>query len=160
MHLTSSILGKLKQDYPQFKFEPGQKFMWSPDQQTVFYIDELNQPIDMLLHELAHALLGHQNYKRDVELLAKEAEAWNKTNELANLVGAEPNEDLQQECLNGYRDWLYKRSLCPECGASGVQTEKSIYNCPGCNCKWKVNDARNCELRRYNLKNKDYTPKV
>ena len=148
---TTSVLQKLKANYPQFSFKQGDSFMWSPSENTIYYDDTAdNQPI-FLLHELSHAILGHASYDRDIQLVAMERQAWDYTANLAPTYDIEIPADIIQTNLDSYRDWIHERSTCVSCKATGIQTDKSDYSCPACNHKWRVNDARTCALRRYKL---------
>ena len=68
----------------------------------------------------------------DVERLKMENEAWEKACELARHYDIEINEDLIQEELDTYRDWLHQKSRCPVCGLTRFQTPDSRYHCPRC----------------------------
>ena len=61
------------------------------------------------------------------------------------------NEEVIQEHLDTYRDWLHARSICPSCTANGYQISSHTYECPACLHTWRVNEARICALRRYSL---------
>lgn len=152
MRSTSSLLHKLKTDYPDINFMVGDTFLWVPETQSVFYVKEGPLAKAQLLHEVSHGLLDHREYKRDVELLALEAAAWNKAKELAEHYHYPFNEDVAEDHLDTYRDWLHARSTCPECTATGYQSGKNTYTCPACTTEWRVNEARVCELRRYKQK--------
>jgi hypothetical protein len=149
---THSLLPKLQLDYPQLLFAPGERFAWSPDAQTVFYDESDPGNTSLLLHELAHGLLEHHDYSKDVELVAMEAEAWDK----AIIIGAAYKipiaDDAIQDTLDTYREWLHARSTCPECEATGYQSGKAEYTCVACAHTWRVNEARICALRRYSTK--------
>jgi len=151
MPSTSSLLNKLRADYPHFQFIAGREFRWSPDEQTIFYDDSTDDPAS-LLHELAHATLGHQGYTRDIELIEMEQSAWqHATATLASRYRIVVSEDIVESSLDTYRDWLHARSTCPNCNATGLQTRKSIYACMACRTQWHVNDARICALRRHTI---------
>jgi len=152
MRSTSSLLHKLKTDYPDIHFQAGDTFMWAPDTKTVFYVNEGPQSKALLLHEVSHGLLEHHEYKRDIELLAMEAAAWDKAKELAVTYHFPVSEAVAEDHLDTYRDWLHARSTCPNCTATGYQNGKDTYACPACNNEWRVNEARVCELRRYTVK--------
>jgi len=146
---TRSLLPKLQETYPQITFTAGSRYAWSPDAQTVFYDESDSENTSLLLHELAHGLLGHHSYSKDVELVAIESEAWDKALELAPLYKIEITDDNVQDNLDTYREWLHARSTCPKCEATGYQSAKSTYTCIACSHSWKVNEARICALRRY-----------
>ncbi len=152
MRSTSSLLHKLKTDYPDIHFMPSATFVWTPETKTVFYDSQGPQVKALLLHEVAHGLLDHQDYRRDVELLAMEAAAWDRAKELAEHYHYPLKEDVAEEHLDTYRDWLHARSTCVTCSATGYQTGKDTYACPACTAQWRVNEARICELRRYKQK--------
>jgi ssDNA-binding Zn-finger/Zn-ribbon topoisomerase 1 len=154
MRSTSSLLHKLKTEYPNIHFMIGENFEWSPETKTVFYVNDGPQSKALLLHEVSHGLLEHREYKKDVELLAMEAAAWEKAKELAGLYHFPISDTVSEEHLDTYRDWLHARSTCPECSATGYQSGKETYTCPACTTEWRVNEARVCELRRYTLKNR------
>lgn len=150
MPLTS-LLRKLQTDFPAISFQPGTEFFWSPSEATVHFNDTDPLRDSLLLHELAHGLLGHQEYSRDIELIAMESAAWEKARELAPTYGVEIEEDALQDHLDTYRDWLHARSLCPQCDATGLQGTKKTYRCLACGHQWRANDAQICALRRYHV---------
>jgi hypothetical protein len=152
MPSTLSLLPKLEKDYPQLVFTTGERFAWSPDAQTVFYDKSDLTNTSLLLHELAHGLLGHHDYSKDIELVAMETEAWDKALELATRYGVDITDETVQDTLDTYREWLHARSTCPECEATGYQSGKSAYTCVACAHVWRVNEARICALRRYSAR--------
>lgn len=147
----SWLIHKLKTDYPSFTFSESEDFSWSAHQQTVSYNPHLPHAPLLLLHEVSHALLDHHEYRRDIELISMEVAAWEKAQKLASMYGIQPNEDVTQDHLDTYRDWLHSRSTCPDCKATGYQTASVQYQCPACTHRWKVNEARVCALRRYSV---------
>jgi hypothetical protein len=152
MHSTASLIQQLKTAYPQFYFKPGTEYAWSPALQTVFYTDS-DVPNDaQLMHELSHGILDHNDYARDVELLAMERGAWDMALSLADQYKVTISDDTVQSALDTYRDWLHARSTCPHCQATGLQTKQKSYNCLACHRTWNVNEARICGLRRTNIK--------
>ena len=152
MRSMSSLIHKLKTDFWQLNFLPAEQFSWSPVTKTVFYAaNEPNAPL-LLLHELGHATLEHHDYQRDISLLAMETAAWGVAAELASTYKVRMSDDVIQDHLDTYRDWLHARSTCPECGATGYQTEARQYRCVACSHEWRVNEARGCALRRYQVR--------
>lgn len=155
-HSTSWLIKKLSAAYPTISFQSSDHFAWSPSSRTVLYdLSDKNAPF-LLLHELAHALLGHRTYTRDIELVAMESAAWETAAHLLAtdpelLPGAllRPTDAIVQDHLDTYRDWLHARSTCPKCSATGYQTASRRYACPACAHQWRVNEARVCALRRY-----------
>lgn len=149
MPSTTSLASRLAADFTQIHFVEGSDFHWSPTDKTISYIP-VSQNTAALLHEVAHAILGHASYKRDVELLERERSAWTYAyRELSGRYEVPMSEDDIQQALDTYRDWLHARSTCPACEATGIQTKQSEYKCIACHTVWKVNDARICALRRY-----------
>lgn len=137
--------------YPHICFSQGDAFCWSPETKEVMYKQDLGQQSALwsLLHETGHALLDHRTYRTDLELLAMEVEAWEKAKELATEVGATIDEDHVQDCLDTYRDWVYKRSICPTCGTKSLQQGATpLYRCFNCHTTWKVSDSRFCRAYR------------
>ncbi len=138
---TNGLVGKIKADYPAFKFKVGQQEHWSPKSQTITYnpIEEFSYA---LLHELAHAVLGHNTYGSDFELLKLESEAWYLAARLAKRYGVEIGDNHIQNCLDTYRDWLHRRSTCPRCGLHTLQKDSSSYQCHNCQTCWQVSSGR------------------
>ena len=151
MRSMSSLIHKLKTVHPTITFVEGDQFSWSPATSTVLFNRELPHAPLLLLHELSHALLGHREYRRDIELIAMETAAWEQAKQEAETYNVRIDEAAIQDHLDTYRDWLHARSTCPNCSANGYQTERLQYECPACTHSWKVNEARLCALRRYSL---------
>jgi len=150
MPSTASLIKKLKLDYPEFNFIASNRYSWSPTSQSIQYINDNN--FEQLLHELSHGLLGHTDYSRDIELLGMERDAWDKAVALTSDYKLQINSKIIESNLDSYREWLHTRSLCPKCDANGSQVSRDTYECPACSNRWRVNDARICALRRYNIK--------
>lgn len=125
------LINKIKTDYPSFAIKTGRKFAFRyPKTITI----GPSEPFDslLLLHEVSHALLGHRDYSRDIDRVKMESEAWEKAKELANHYGVEIDENLVQDELDTYREWLHQKSRCPKCGLTRFQTPDSKYHCPRC----------------------------
>jgi hypothetical protein len=150
MPSTTSLINSLGADFPQFIFKKSSRFLWSHSENTIYYTDKQDD-FRFLFHELSHALLNHADYKRDIELVAMECEAWDKAKEIALSYGVIIDDDYTRSNLDTYRDWMHERSCCPNCTASGMQTNKQNYRCLACSHCWHVNDARTCALRRYSI---------
>lgn len=141
----SSLLQRLANDYPQFRFIQSDRARWSASEQTIYYTDDQLQT----LHELGHALLGHNTYRQDVELIQIERAAWVKAQQLAPQYGLSINDDTVEEALDSYRDWLHNRSKCPRCHQTGWQDSHDLtYHCPNCQCVWRASDGRQTRMRR------------
>lgn len=152
--IMRSILSAIKSDYPKIKFKVGDQYYWSPSLQTVFYAPLNNGSIDnvLLIHELSHAILNHSSYKKDIDLLKIERQAWDKTLELASAYNVRVNTTEANDALDSYRDWLHNRSVCPTCSAIGLEVDNKEYSCVACGAKWRPNEARICQLKRYKIK--------
>lgn len=156
MPKPSSLYKQITADNQHLNFTLSDAFYWSADTQTIHHptINELDDVL-LLLHELAHANLGHQGFNRDVELIVMEREAWQLVgNQLAPKYNLEllMEDDIVQDALDSYRHWLHSRSICPDCSAVGLETSSRLYRCLVCQTSWRTNDARTCELRRYKVK--------
>jgi len=157
-----ALLASLQVAFPELTFTPGKVFVWSPETDEVFYkINDEQLTINdessvgkrktengkhdewSLLHETGHALLGHTSYKADIELLKLELAAWEKAKELGKQFDIVIDEDHIQDCLDTYRDWLYRRSICPTCTSKCLQqSDYKHYRCYNCHTTWKVTPSR------------------
>jgi hypothetical protein len=139
------LINKLTAKHPELTYTSGNQFCWSPGTKEIIYKDgaEGQQARWSLLHETGHALLDHQNYQADYELLRLEVAAWQRAEELAADLGEEIDADHIQDCLDTYRDWLYKRSICPRCSTKSFQqSDFSHYRCFNCHAVWRVSTNR------------------
>lgn len=150
------LIAKLLARYPDLKFVPAQQFVWSPETGEILYSTsaaERPEAAWSLLHETGHALLGHKSYKADFELIRLEAEAWQKAQELGRDFAIEIDQDHIQDCLDTYRDWLYKRSICPVCTTKCLQQDDFVhYKCFNCHAVWRVSASRFCRAYRSKAK--------
>lgn len=137
------LVKQLQRDNPNLVFTVGEANCWSPQHNQILYAatDE-QRDIAGLLHELGHARLGHQSFTTDVDLLQKEVDAWQEAVRLAERYGLTLDESRMQDCLDTYRDWLYRRSRCPACQATGVQQTARRYVCVNCGGSWEVSSSR------------------
>ncbi len=145
------LIARLQAEFPALRFTPGQQFYWSPESGEIFYVHGANgrKATWSLLHETGHALLKHQSYKADFELLRLEVAAWERARQLAATIGLKIDEDHIQDCLDTYRDWLYKRSICPSCAAKCLQQDDfAQYRCFNCHTVWRVSASRFCRAYR------------
>ncbi|MBP9853080.1 hypothetical protein KBC77_03790 [Candidatus Saccharibacteria bacterium] len=107
-----------------------------------------------LLHETAHALLQHESFTSDIELLQMEVAAWHHARVLAGRFKITIDPDYIEDCLDSYRDWLHARATCPTCFERSLQTDTHTYTCHNCSAKWHVTKSRLCRTyRRKNQKN-------
>lgn len=153
--MPSLNIADIKHDFPDINFEQGDDFSWSPSRQTITH-PELHSAQDFcqLLHEIGHAKLKHKKYSRDIALIDMERSAWEYAVKLAPQynINLAMTDDIVQDALDTYREWLHVRSVCPECGAVGLQSSTDRYSCIHCQSQWRVNEARTCQLRRYKQK--------
>lgn len=145
-----AILSLIKLDNPSLHFVEGDHHSWSPKNKTVTFLSTNNpQNIWSLLHEVAHATLGHESYDSDMELMNMELDAWLTAKELAKKYTATPIDSQHIEnCLDTYRNWIYKRSCCPSCRVAGVQKNSHTYICYRCSNSWKVSNTSFCRPYR------------
>ena len=158
MEKITSLVKSLKSSAaskPQLRsltLKKGELFSWNHTACAITYNPNIKNAEAYLLHEFGHALLGHKEYVKDIELLKMERAAWDKAATLASTFTVNIDEDLIETSLDTYRDWLHNRSTCPTCSATGIETSKQQYECINCHTIWHVNEARDCSLRRYTTK--------
>ena len=136
------LINKLQAEFPTLRFTAAKQFYWSPESGEIFYNAQARgkQAVWSLLHETGHALLGHISYKADFELIRLEVAAWEQAQQLTQHLGLPSiDEDHIQDCLDTYRDWLYKRSICPNCTTKCLQQVDFVhYRCFNCHTTWRV----------------------
>lgn len=138
--------------YPGLNFTQSSQFVWSPDHKTVYYPGEdVRQEHNRLglLHEIGHAELGHTTYHSDIHLLGMEVDAWKYARQKASVFGIVVDEYHIDSCLESYRIWVYKRSVCPRCQFHGIQTSPTRYRCFMCRRVWRV--SRNLSLHPHRM---------
>ncbi len=146
-----TIINRLQSAYPDLQFTAGKQFSWSPETSEIFYKSGASgqQATWSLLHETGHALLDHQTYQADFELIRLEVAAWGKARQLATDIAVKIDEDHIEDCLDTYRDWLYKRSICPTCTTKCLQQDDyQHYRCFNCHTVWRVSASRFCRAYR------------
>ncbi|HET9174674.1 MAG TPA: hypothetical protein VFN56_05370 [Candidatus Saccharimonadales bacterium] len=145
------ILNQLKTRFPFLDYTASNGFYWSPKTRQIFYDTRRTdaKAVWSLLHETGHALLQHTSYRADYELIRLEVAAWQKAQELADDLRITIDEDHVQDCLDTYRDWLYKRSICPTCLTKCLQQDDyTHYRCHNCHTVWRVTPSRFCRAYR------------
>lgn len=147
----TSLLPRLSADFPNIRFVASDDFRWSPSDSTVYYHSKSTE-LSQLFHELSHAILGHNDYSRDINLLKMERDAWEQARKLSRQYDLSVTDNTIQDHLDTYRRWLHDRSTCPNCTATGMQTSEKTYRCIACGADWRVNEAKTCRLRRYKIK--------
>jgi len=145
-----SLVEQLKIDFPHIEFIKGARFAWDATGKILYkkLSKNIEHDIFSLLHELGHAILSHQDYTHDIELLKLEVAAWEKAHELAERYGVSLDEDYIQDCLDSYRDWLHLRATCPTCQTRSLQASASNYHCHNCGSDWQVTRSRLCRPYR------------
>jgi hypothetical protein len=141
----------LSTQFPHLSFRAGRGFYWSAPAGEVVYRKNAQgqRAIWSLLHETSHALLSHESYHNDFELIEMEVAAWERAKHLANDLGLPAiDEGHLQDCLDTYRDWLHKRSVCPNCATKSLQATSQEYHCFNCGTQWRVTPSRFCRTYR------------
>ncbi len=129
--LDKELLNSVRVDYPELRFISGAKFAFRPPRTIVIGPEEDYWDL-LLLHEVGHAVCGHKTFRMNVERLKMESEAWEKARELAEKYQVTIDEDIIQDELDTYRDWLHQKSRCPVCGLTRFETPDGAYHCPRC----------------------------
>jgi hypothetical protein len=145
------LITKLQARFPGLRFTEGMQFCWSPETAEIFYKagGGSRRAQWSLLHETGHALLGHADYRTDFELVRLEVAAWEKAHAVGTDLAIAIDPEHIQDCLDTYRDWLYKRSICPQCTAKCLQQDDYIhYRCFNCHMVWRVTTSRFCRAYR------------
>lgn len=133
------FLKKIKSAYPEFVFKPGKRFLFRP-KNTIFYDEDAEYFELLLLHELGHALLGHYDFATGLSRLKMECAAWDKARSLAEQFDVDVYEDVIQDKIETYREWLHDRLICPDCGLIRLETKDQNFICPRCNILLKKSD--------------------
>lgn len=150
MQAISSLITKLISSYPEITFSIGEYAYWSPSKRTVFYSPGEAHAAWVILHETAHGLLKHSDYKRDIELVRLEQEAWSyAVATLAPRFGITIDPDFIEAQLDTYRDWLHNKSTCPSCQSNGLEQLAHHYICPHCTTSWHTNTGIDAGIRRF-----------
>ncbi len=145
-----NFINAIKIDYPLIEFEQSKANSYSSELKKIYYTQKNNfiSSSSSLLHELGHLTSGHKKYSSDIELLMMESEAWQTAKNLSKKYGIKISDDHIEDCLDSYRDWLHKRSTCPNCSQNGIQTDKNTYSCLNCSQVWAVSNSRFCRTYR------------
>ena len=129
--MDATFLQRIESDFPNLVFREGHKFTFRPPKTIIIGPSEENDEM-LLLHEVGHAISGHRDFDTDIRRLKMEVEAWEKARELAPIYNIVIDEDAIEDELDTYRDFLHKKSRCPECGLTRFQTPDGNYHCPRC----------------------------
>lgn len=158
MEKITSLVKKLKSRASQepylhgLTFTEGETFSWDYTANAITYQPRADDIAAYLLHEFSHALLRHNTYASDIDLIKMERAAWDSALLIAKDYTVTIDDNLVENALDTYRDWIHSRSLCPTCTATGIQSAKGQYTCVSCHTTWRVNEARTCALRRHQTK--------
>jgi hypothetical protein len=140
-----TLIARLQAEFPALRFVPGKQFSWSPETGEIIYKAAARgrRAAWSLLHETGHALLGHTSYEADFELLRLEMAAWERAKTLAHDLDIVIDDEHIEDCLDTYRDWLHKRSICPTCTTKSLQQGDFVhYRCFNCHTVWRVTASR------------------
>ncbi len=152
----NTLITQLQQLYPKLGFEESNLFYYSASK-NIIYHSILNHEEDdwALLHEVGHSISNHETYNSDYSLLKMEVEAWEVAKTIAQKLKIKIDDNHIQDCLDSYRDWIYKRSLCPICKTSSFQDNlNNNYLCINCNTRWKTNKSKLCRLYRKKIESR------
>ena len=140
----------IKKDFPDIDFIEAESSSWSPKHASVSYSKKSSFELSAssLLHEIGHMMAKHSDYQQDIQLLIMESEAWQKALRLAKKYRINIDKDHVEDCLDTYRNWLHKRSACPNCTMTGSQKNRTTYNCLNCLKQWNVSKSRFCRAYR------------
>jgi len=113
MEFTHLLL-KLQKDYPNLNIELGSSFSWNSKHSRITYLlpqkeDHVNKYSNKLLHEVAHSILEHVDYRSDAELLKIESSTWELTKRLAKSYDISFNTREQHDSLASYIAYKYCR---------------------------------------------------
>jgi NADH pyrophosphatase NudC (nudix superfamily) len=152
MHVQfPALLATLRTDHPHLTFTSKGVFCWLPKKREIQYDEQASgaNACFALLHEVGHALLDHSHYSADFQLLDMEVAAWERAEQLAKRYLITIDEDHIQDCLDSYRDWIHRRSICPTCSTKSLQQDNSAsYRCHNCHNTWQVASSRFCRPYR------------
>lgn len=134
------FIDRLRHDFPEYSFQKGAHDHWSPRTNSITFKNDASEREQKysILHELAHAQLGHSTYHSDFELLKLESQAWELAAKLGRKYDVRITQNHIQNCLDTYRDWLHARSKCPTCGMNVLQKDPYHYHCFNCQTEWRV----------------------
>ena len=133
MPSLKTLIAKIRNDYPALVIESGERAQFTPPNK-LFYAPSTT-PLE-LLHELGHYLTKRHSYTSDIELVRIESEAWEQAHDLCAKYQVKWDDDVAQDHLDTYRDWLHVASLCKNCNLAGYQDDAGLYHCALCGAKW------------------------
>ncbi len=158
--ITRDYLQIIK-DFGDYTFVDSSEFYWSAIDKTIHFDSrrmDSAEGLYKLVHEIGHAESQHKNFTSGIRLLSLETEAWDKAKEIASTFDISIPEDFIEHSLDSYRDWLHKRSTCPQCKSIGVESGENEYRCFNCSQKWLVSGdqrSRCYRQKKVHTKQKD-----
>ncbi len=154
MRVTQTLLERITNTYHELNFEPGDEFLYDAADEIIYYHEASlgrNEGQIALLHEIAHAQLGHFHYHTDLELFALETQAWHATKHLCAVHGVTLSEEYLRNCLSTYAHWLNNRASCPVCNNFSTQEDELTYRCFLCHARWQVKTDVQARIRKVRL---------
>ncbi|OGL31030.1 hypothetical protein A3F37_04485 [Candidatus Saccharibacteria bacterium RIFCSPHIGHO2_12_FULL_41_12] len=145
------LLEKLIAIYPNIKFSSANSFSWNYNKKCVSYNKNSEFAVADLLHEIGHAQCDHEGYTSDLSLLSKEIEAWSIAEDIGKRLNISIPKNYIDKCINSYRNWVYKRSLCPKCLQNGIEKFEREYVCTNCYERWQVSSAQESRVYKKSL---------
>lgn len=130
------------------------EFYWSAIDSTIHFDSRLmdrDEGLYKLIHEIGHAKSGHKNFDSGIRLLSLETEAWDKAQAIASTFDIKIPANFIEHSLDSYRDWLHRRSTCPECKTIGIESGENEYRCFNCRQKWVVSGDQRSRCYRSKL---------
>ena len=136
-----TLIYRLTNDYPDVTFTESDRFMFTPPNVICYQSPDRSLPTNkaslLLLHELSHYILHHQNYDSEIGLLKLEVQAWATAKKLIKKYQVIWDEEIKDDYLDSYRELLHRRSICPNCQINGFFSENDhSYHCPSCEKTW------------------------
>lgn len=153
-HKPAQLVQAAQRQFPDLEFAASDHFSWLARLGRITY-DDHRSGADFaasLYHEIGHSQLNHRSFSSDVELLIMERQAWTWARQTLASLGHKLDDQLVEDSLDTYREWLYRRALCPQCNLVGFQTERQLYHCIFCRHSWRVPTSRLCQVRRTVIK--------
>lgn len=145
----TKLIETIESDYPAINLvRDANSFSWRSHSQSITYNPNDPDAPQLLLHELGHAIKQHDNYNTDIQLLRMEREAWIEAQQVAHKYSISLDEDFIESSLDSYREWIHRKSTCPNCNSNGFQNVEGKYICPLCQKSWIVNDGLICRIYR------------
>ena len=144
---------QIKDQFLEYDFQEQSYYGFDSNKKKVYFIAKTDQEPEnplLLIHELAHAELGHLDYQSDLELVLIEIKAWDKARAICQDIEVEYDPRLRDACIQTYIDWYKLRGTCPNCDTLCINKHQK-YNCYQCLTSWEVSSSLHPDPRKYNL---------